>query len=606
MKFKIDKYKFLIIIILFFNIETLARENVKNSSKINWQKEIDNKKHIEQKSIEWLPFKEKEFIIEYQKEHLKNKKNILENNYINNFDNSENRNELKPLQISPTLQINNFQKEGSFSNSFSNKSSFGGGEAKGTGNQNYSYRLDYGLNSNTFISSYISEADDPYYYPIKNIGELPTKNYWRNYAINLSKKLNLKNSSKFKLSINSSLELWELATIYKKDNLDLGRYSRTEFLGSISTPLTYQLNNNNNLTLAPRITFLPSKIGSNQTSENFYGNNISLGIGSDLKIKKDLYLLSSYSFQLGPGYNSFNQDLVFSRKDIYDIGFKWAPNSIFDLRASLTNAFGDTPSTGHLTIPSGNLPLYKLSLKINQDYPDTIQRPFESYETSRIHKGHTVNNAILPERGTNQIFIDFDNEGNYFGSYAYSFSNLLQLEILNIGSYNNSDLNRTDKYSTLKNTFMAKNNLNNRFGAKLNFLSPVRGDYFWLSSRLTLGREQTTNQGYLFGEFMSTIEITPKLALNLNPKLTWSGIETIKGMGVALNYELIEKIHLIPEFNYIFSEDNNSNAGFMVRFLPTENKSIDFYVSNAEGSQDLGQMLKSKDLRMGIQMNYLF
>ena len=37
-----------------------------------------------------------------------------------------------------------------------------------------------------------------------------------------------------------------------------------------------------------------------------------------------------------------------------------------------------------------------------------------------------------------------------------------------------------------------------------------------------------------------------------------------------------------------------------------ENKSIDFYISNAEGSLDLGQMLTSKDLRFGIKMNYIF
>ena len=77
-------------------------------------------------------------------------------------------------------------------------------------------------------------------------------------------------------------------------------------------------------------------------------------------------------------------------------------------------------------------------------------------------------------------------------------------------------------------------------------------------------------------------------------------------MGVSLNYKLIEKIYLIPEFNYIFSEHINPNAGFILRYLPNENKSIDFYISNAEGSLDLGQMLTSKDFRFGIKMNYIF
>lgn len=606
MKNKITKYKFLTTLIFLLNIESIAQETSKNSSQINWERIINNKKVNEKKSVEWVPFDEKEFIIEYQKEHLKDKKNILKNNYINTYDNSIKRRDLKPLQISPTLQINNYPKDGYFSHIFSMKSSFSGGEAKGTGNQNYSYRLDYGLNSETFISAYISEADDPYYYSIKNIGELPTKNYWRNYAFNINRKINLENSNKFKLSINKSLELWEVATVYKKENLDLGRHSKTELIGSISTPLTYQLNDKSNFTLAPRISFLPTKIGSSENIGNFYGNNFSLGFGTDLKIKKDFHFLSSYSFQLGPGYNSFDQSLEFSRNDIYNFGFKWDPNPRLNLRASITNAFGETPSTGHLTIPSGNLPLYKLSLIMNPGLPDTVQRPYSKDETSRIHKGHSVNNAILPEQGTNQVTVDFDNKGNLFGSYAYSFSNVMQLQILNIGTYNNSDLDKNDKFQTLRNTFMAKNNLNNRFGTKLNFLSPMRGDSFWLSSRLSLGREQTTNQGYLFGELISTIELTPKLDLNLNPKLSWSGIETISGMGVSLNYKLIEKIYLIPEFNYIFSEHINPNAGFILRYLPNENKSIDFYISNAEGSLDLGQMLKSKDFRFGIKMNYIF
>lgn len=606
MNYKIFKYKFLIIFILLTNIESIAEDGPKNSSKINWKKIINDKNLTEKKSVDWVPFNEKDFIIEYQKEHLKDKKEVLKNNFINKFDNSKKNKELKPLQISPTLQINNYPKDGTISHTFSMKSSFGGGEAKGTGNQNYSYRLDYGLNSKTFISSYVSEADDPYYYPIKNIGQLPTKNYWRNYALNINRKINFKNSNKFKLSISKSLELWELATLYKKENLDLGRHSKTEIIGSISTPLTYKLNDKSNLTFAPRITFLPSKIGSNKNKDNFYGNNFSLGFGSDLKIKKDLHFLSSYSFQLGPGYNSFNQNLEFSRKDIYHIGFKWDPSPRFDLRTSITNAFGETPSTGNLTIPSGNLPLYKISFTLNQGYPDIVQRPYTRHETSRIHKGHSVNNAILPELGTNQIVFDFDNRGNYFGSYAYSFSNLLQIDVLNIGSYKNTDLDKTDKYTTLRNTFMGRNNLNNRFGTKLNFLSPIRGDSLWLSSRLSLGREQTTNQGYLFGELISTIDISPKLDLNMNPKLAWNGIETISGIGVGLNYALIEKIHLIPELNYIFSEDVNHNTSLVIRYLPTENKSIDFYISNAEGSLDLGQLLKSKDLRMGLKMNYTF
>ena len=42
-------------------------------------------------------------------------------------------------------------------------------------NQNYSYRVDYAFDNNTFVSGYISEADDPYYRKIKNSNNLGQK-----------------------------------------------------------------------------------------------------------------------------------------------------------------------------------------------------------------------------------------------------------------------------------------------------------------------------------------------------------------------------------------------------------------------------------------------
>ena len=585
--------------ILWYRIKNHENNKIK-SDNFKWRKfEINKDLKNKSNSIKWLPITQEEIIKDWEIENKSS--NSLKNLkvFITGY-------EQEPLQINPYIQINNFPRSNFLYNSFAMKSSFNGGEARGTGNQNYSYRLDYGLNPKTFISAYISEADDPYFYPIKNIGDQPTKNYWRNYALNFNRKIDLKDLDKYKLSINSSIELWELSTVYKSNNLGISRYSTTQLIGSISSPFTYKLRENANVTLSPRISFLPSKIGANQKGNNFYGNNFSLGIGTDLKVSKYLYFLSSYSFQFGPGHNTFNQNLEFSRNNIYSLGFKWNPSPKFDLRASITNSFGETPATGYLTIPSGNETLYKLNLKLNQNYPDNKQRTLNSREISLLHNGHTINNAILPSEGTNQIFIDIDNHGNYFGTYAYSFSNLLQIEVLNIGSYQKSNLFKEDEFKTLRNTFMGQNNFNNRFGTKLNFLSPMKGDSFWFSNRLTLGREQTKNQGYLFNEFLSTFEINPKLALNINPKLTWSGIKTITGIGIGLNYALVEKAQIIPEYNYIFSESNNSNGSLIIRYLPNEYRSIDLYLSNSEGSQDLGQMLNSKDLRIGIKLNYLF
>ena len=168
-----------------------------------------------------------------------------------------------------------------------------------------------------------------------------------------------------------------------------------------------------------------------------------------------------------------------------------------------------------------------------------------------MHKGHSVNNSLIPLQGTNQINLNIDNKGNYFGFYGYSFSNLFQVEIANIGAFNNINLDKNDEFKSLRNTYMGRQNFNNRFGGTLNFLSPSSDD-FWLSKRITLGRDQKSNQGYLFSELLSTFMISPKTALNINPKLSWSGIKTISGIGLGINYQLTNKIQLIPELNYNF------------------------------------------------------
>ena len=179
--------------------------------------------------------------------------------------------------------------------------------------------------------------------------------------------------------------------------------------------------------------------------------------------------------------------------------------------------------------------------------------------TNTLNKGHSINNSLIPIQGTNQINLNIDDKGNYFGFYGYSFSNLFQVEIANIGAFNNINLDKNDEFKSLRNTYMGRQNFNNRFGGTLNFLSPSRGDDFWLSKRITLGRDQKSNQGYLFSELLSTFMISPKTALNINPKLSWSGIKTISGIGLGINYQLTNRIQLIPELNFNFSSKNYLN-----------------------------------------------
>ena len=49
--------------------------------------------------------------------------------------------------------------------------------------------------------------------------------------------------------------------------------------------------------------------------------------------------------------------------------------------------------------------------------------------------GITVNNALIPKAGTSHINLNYDHKGNLFGFYGYSLSNIFQLELINVGTF---------------------------------------------------------------------------------------------------------------------------------------------------------------------------
>ena len=67
-----------------------------------------------------------------------------------------------------------------------------------------------------------------------------------------------------------------------------------------------------------------------------------------------------------------------------------------------------------------------------------------------------------------------------------------------------------------------------------------------------------------------------------------------------------DNIQIIPEMNYSLDKDLKSNNTISIRYSLNENKSIDLYLSNSVGTQDLGQLLKAKDNKIGFKLNLLY
>ena len=586
-------------------VSVLADKYTKESPEskiIKWEK-IQEKNSNDLKKIIWKSYKDDESYFQNNNEESSKVKKP-ENSRDENIYKSKLKSNRSILEIEPYLPLNNFLDYGDFQTSVRWKSSFDGGVSGGTGQQNPSFVFDYGLSNSSLISIYFSEADDNLY----NLIDGQKSNYhWQNYAFSFKKKLLDENENIFGLSMVSTLEYWRQASgsentksIYNQQNNSYGKDKFENIIGAFSLPFSKNFNDKLAVVIVPGITFLPEKLGSKGIGKNAYGNNFYVGSGFVLDIAEDVDLLFSYTTPLGPGNNYFDSELKYSRKPIYSIGLGWDINPKIGIEGKLSNSYGSTPSTGLLTIPSDNKPLYSANLIYKPYGEDTLLEPLNDRDKLISYGGITVNNALIPKAGTSQINLNYDSKGNLFGFYGYSLSNIFQLEFLNIGRFNDNNI------STLYSTYLSENNLNYRLGGKLLIFSPQKDDLFWMALRTSVGRNDDTNQGYLFSELINTFSLNDKLAFNLSPKYFFSGVDSFGGLGLSSYINLFDNLQLIPEINTSFKNDSDFNSSLALRYSLKPGKSIDLYYSNAVGIQDIGQILEDNEYRIGFKLNFLY
>ena len=604
-------YLLLISEFLYF-IEVFAekvRKDPPGLSSVNWEK-VERNKSKPLKKIIWKSYKNDELNFDNKKQ---------QEDSITNRNNSSNGEEFlgttknsvfSITEIEPFLPLNNFLDYGDFKTSIRWKSSFHGGVSAGTGQQNPSFVFDYGISDTTLMSIYFSEADDDLY----NLINGQKVNYhWQNYAFSLKKELVNGNKKDFGISIVPTLEYWRHSSgsdnsksIYNQKDSVHGKDKFDNFIGSLSLPISKKLNENFTALIVPGVTFLPEKLGSKGIGKNAFGNNFYIGSGIVFDMIKNVNFLASYTTPLGPGNNNFDDELNYFRKPVYSIGLGWDINSKIGIEGKITNSFGASPSTGLLTIPSDNLPLYSANINYRFRGEDTYLTPLTKRDKLISNGGITVNNALIPRFGTSQINFNYDNKGNLFGSYGYSLSNIFQLELLNIGSFNDLNL-RGSKNSDLYSTYLKDdNNVNFRLGGKLLIFSPQKNDLFWLSLRTSFGRNDNTNQGYLYTEIMNTLRLNNWLAFNISPKYFSSGLESFGGIGFSSYINLLDNLMIIPEINTSIKNDSELNSTLALRYSFSPEKSLDLYYSNAAGIQDIGQLLKDEEYRLGIKLNFLY
>ncbi len=585
----------------------IFRKDSSGLNSIKWEKIEKNKSNVFGKII-WKSYNGEDGYFKNEDEETSTTENIKSNSEFKKYIlNKKTKNYI--TEIEPFLPLNNFLNFGDLKTSVRWKSSFDGGVSGGTGQQNPSFLIDYGLSDSSLLSIYISGADDDLY----NLVEGQKVNYyWQSYALSLKRKLIDKKESDLGLSIVSTIEYWRHASgsetsksIFNQQDNAFGKDKFENIIGAISLPFSKNLNKEFTFFIVPGITFLPEELGEKGLGKNSYGNNFYLGSGFTLDIAQNVNSLFSYTIPLGPGHNYFDSNLNYSRKSVYSFGLGWDINPRIGIEGKITNSYGASPSTGLLTIPSDNKPLYTTNIIYRPYEVDTFLDDLNKRDKLISHGGITVSNALIPKSGTSQIDFNYDFKGNLFGSYSYSLSNIFQLEAINVGSFKEVKL-AGNKKKDLNSTFLEKNNLNFRLGGKLLIFSPQKDDLLWLTLRTSIGRNDDTNQGYLFSELISTLRLNEQIAFNISPKYFLSGVKSFGGFGFSSYINLLDNVQLIPEINTSFNNDSDFNSTLALRYSYSPNKSLDLYYSNAPGIQDIGQLLTDNKYRFGVKLNFLY
>ena len=104
---------------------------------------------------------------------------------------------------------------------------------------------------------------------------------------------------------------------------------------------------------------------------------------------------------------------------------------------------------------------------------------------------------------------------------------------------------------------------------------------------------------------INTFRINNRIVFNVNPRYFFSGSESFGGIGFSSYINLLDNLQFIPEINTSFNNNSDFNSTFALRYSYLPEKSIDLYYSNAAGIQDIGQLLKDQEYRLGIKLNFI-
>ncbi len=459
----------------------------------------------------------------------------------------------------------------------------------GTGNQTYFTYFDWGYRENIQLGLSFMLNDDPTQRPVN--GRNITQQY---QSVGPNVKYRFYEDNNWKLGLAASLEAFQ---IYSGPGLFNNRTVPTVndiVLPAIQFPATYTPSPEVQLSFVPGVVFYPDTVNGTE----FFGTIFNIGAGISWKPIKQLGLFANTTLPLGPGNNAFGSTRDFSRQLLWTFGANLTVTPSINLQLHGTNSFGGTPATGILPLPSteGDQFLFGGTFTL---VPSNKEKPENIYQTARSQQlllgGFTITSPYVVTMRKFALNGAIDTGGSYSADIIYSPVNQFQFEVL-IAQIEDFDT------KTILGASIG-DNLQYRFGGKLNFVNQLKGAPVSFSGRVSVGRESGDQQGYWFLEAPLMYEFNPQVAVLFSPKTVVTGGNSLFGLGFGLNYGVTRNLQLIAEVTPLLTGETTVwSAG--ARYFPFVNFALDLYGTNSTNQLDLGQLAGESGGRLGFAIHW--
>jgi len=393
--------------------------------------------------------------------------------------------------------------------------------------------------------------------------------------------------------------------------------ANSRVIGSLQIPATYKASPDLQLHFTPAIAFFPSSLNN---GSDFYGTLFKIGTGLSWQATDRLSVFADLNFPIGGRGNAIkSSDGSFSQRIIYSGGLRYLVSPTVGVDLYATNGFSNTPATSFLAfVPDGD----QLSIGANLTYTPNIGKNF----ASTFRKGTPVKlsnrdvqlsldgfNLASPDTLSPGIFHVWAGAGAGTNiNVAYGVANDFQVELFGQKFSANGDPTRLNSDNAPAFKIGA--------AAKVRFLDQVQGDSVSLGLKLAASFVQSyfivplnspDSAGYFTLELPTSYRLNPQLSFNFNPKAGFVSSNSRFGLGLGVNYALVDDLQFIGEFTPVFKNNNNGQSSiwsFGLRyFFPQANIGADLYLSNSIGINGLGGLFaQPSGSNLGFNIHWLF